>query len=550
MRTSRRTSPGFLCLWLLGSLLFATIRAPMASAQQKKPPAGTAAKGKEKDQAANLALEKALLQETGKAARTYLKDLGGIVSWAVQKGLKADAEQLLARMSRIDPEYPGLPKLKEVVAKAEAGAAGKETDDARKTLSLKVESAGDRYAARLFDLAKRCMQFGLFTRAYELIRDVLDANPDHKEARRILSYVWDPQSKTWITRWEFDMRKTSYLTPEGWVKKSDKAKWDKGLRPYKGKWVSKEEEKRIRTRNNYEPYEVETEHFVVKSNLGREKALEFAQRLEDFYRVFFDFFIGFHDQIASAKLLFNLGQARKKHEVQLFPSRTEYLDFVRQEKGNDELLVRSAGFWSSMDRRSFFFWTDNPGETINTLYHETTHQLLGETKEGATGSPGNVWLVEGIANYMELWQEVDGKWRPGYRIDAPSMEVVQGVLEKSPNWTLGGYIAQSHKEFHDPKGRALNYSLGGALSHFFLHYEDGIYREDFIKLLRHYYEGKLREDSLPRYIRMEGVDSSQEKMMALQKQFREYMKNLKRPGAGAEAESAPEEPATKGDPES
>jgi hypothetical protein len=132
---------------------------------------------------------------------------------------------------------------------------------------------------------------------------------------------------------------------------------------------------------------------------------------------------------------------------------------------------------------------------------------------------------------MELWQKADGQWRPGYRIDSPSMQVVRRFLEKSPDWNLARFIALGHKEFHDKESRTLNYFLGGALSHFFLHYGDEVYREDFIRLLKDYYEGKLREDSLPEYIRMTGVDSAGAKLEKLQEQFREYMKDLKRPGS-------------------
>ncbi len=61
-----------------------------------------------------------------------------------------------------------------------------------------------------------------------------------------------------------------------------------------------------------------------------------------------------------------------------------------------------------------------------------------------------------------------------------------------------------------------------ALCHFFMHYDDEVYKEGFVRLLSGYYAGKLREDSLVEYINVPG-DSNPEKFQKLQGQFREYM---------------------------
>lgn len=479
-----------------------------------------------------LALERELLKATQKVQTAYLKELERIALWAASSGLAEEAAELVGRMEKIDPSYKEIERLKGKVsaAKAKPDSKPESLAAAKKSLQAKLQAAGESQAKRLFTLATQCMQVGLFTRAYQLVKAVLAADPNHKQARSILNHAWDPQSKTWVSKWCAQMRKTHYLTPEGWVPLKDRAKWEKGLRPYLGKWVTKDEEARIRARNVHAPYSVETEHFEVRSSLGREKAFEFGQRLEEFYAVFFEFFVGFWDQVASAKLLFNANPGTKKHRVVVFNSREEYLDFVRSEKGNDELLVRSGGFWSANDRQSYFYWTENPAETIRTLYHETTHQLLGETKELWGGSMGNVWIVEGVAHYMELWERKGNRWYPGVRVDSPSMKAVAQFLSANPGWSLAQFVALDHKQFHDPKSRTLNYWLAGALTHFFLHYGDEVYREDFVRMLRACYEGKLRPDSLAEYIRMEGVASAEEKIRILDGQFREYMKDLKPPG--------------------
>lgn len=527
--TALRTSVRTLLPVALGTLLLA--------------PTGSAAGSSSLDDARERALERQLLEATQKVEGYYLRDLAKVAALCITKGLPDEAEAILEKMARIQPDYELLEKLRAALDKSRVSpeeTAGDPTDESeietlRKAVSSRLETLSERHARRLFDLATQCMKVGLFTRAYGLVQDVIEADPDHRRARKALSHEWDRTSQTWITEWEYDMRRTHYLTDEGWVAKRDRSRWEKGLRPYRGKWIPAEEEKRLRLRNNYNPFSVETEHFEVQSNLGREKAFEFALRLEDFYRAFFELFVGFYDQKAGATLLFNAAPLEDRHVVSLFPSRVEYLDFVRAEKGNNELLIRSAGFWSAADQRSYFYWTEDPDRTIYTLYHETTHQLFGETTDGLGRSQGNVWIVEGIANYMECLEKVRGKWRPGYRIDNPEIQGIRKFLSQHPDWKLASYIALDHKAFHEKQNRGLHYALGGALSHFFMHYEGGIYQEDFILLLRAYYDGKLAADSLPEYIRVEGATTPSETLQEIEKQFRAYMKDLKRPGEGTDS---------------
>ncbi len=89
----------------------------------------------------------------------------------------------------------------------------------------------------------------------------------------------------------------------------------------------------------------------------------------------------------------------------------------------------------------------------------------------------------------------------------------------------------------------MNYALGAALAHFFLHYGDEIYREDFIRFLKDYYEGKVVKDSLAKYIRVEGAAGAGEKLSTLSAQFKEYMKDLRKPGSAPPAAEAGSEKA-------
>ena len=526
---------------VLTALYFLQPRADLSAAPQaKKAPPAKTSPARKPDAAGGTdpALEKALLQQTAKVQGAHAKELASIATWASTNGLEAEAKKVIATIARLDPRHAGLEKLRAKAAAAKAPDDAAKKDDLLGQFQKKLEAANEKNAQRLFDFAQKCMKVGLFTRAYDLVQAVIEADPDHKRARDILSYAWDPASKTWVTKWELEQRKKSVLTPEGWVKKENKKKFDQGLREYQGKWVTKEEEQRIRTRNNYNPYSVETEHFEVQTNLGREKALEFANLLEDFYAQFFRFYIGFYDQVAGAKLLFNQAKMKSKHKVFVFPSRDDYLIFVKAEKGNDKLARESGGVYMPSDRKSYFYWIEGGEEhALSTLYHEVTHQLFAETKEGRGQSQGNNWVVEGIATYMETWKKIDGKWRPGARTDDPELQAAKSIVT---GFDLASFIRIDYHEFHD-KGRGANYALAGALSHFLIHYQDGIYKEDYVRFISAYYGGKVHEKSLGEYIEVEGVSTPDARIVEIEKQFKEYMAKL-----GESAETA-ETPAAAGE---
>jgi hypothetical protein len=470
-------------------------------------------------------LEEAFRRRTVDLEATYARDLLRAGAWAAQKGLRAEAKEVVATVKAFAPRAKGLKKLRRQLKKkptTEVEAA--DLPKLKKSLASRLSKAKSSQAKRLFDLATQCMKLGLFTRSYDLIGEVLELDTDYKKARRILGFTLERKTKTWISNWEASMRKKHFLTKEGWIPKKWKKKWDSGLRNYKGKWVSIEEEKRIRTRNEYNPYRAETEHFSVSTNLGRQVAYEYAVLLEDFYRQFFRVFIGYYDQIAGAKLLFNRAAAKTKHKVKLFPTHKEYLTHIKAEHGNHKLLRESAGFYTSSDKRSRFYWTADLESTLDTMYHEITHQLLAETKGSSSShnSKGNNWVVEGVAVYAETWLKEDGVWKPGKNTKQPEL---QRAKEGVRSFRLGEFVRIDNKEFHK-EGRGMNYAISGAIAHFFMHYDDEVYKEDFVRFLSAYYAGEVKEGSLVDFIEVEGTESPAAAFARLNEQFVKYVEEL------------------------
>jgi hypothetical protein len=488
--------------------------------------------------------EEKLRKETAHAELQHCKRLEPIVKWAIEKKLKKQAAGLVEEMERGTPDYKGLADLKSALEACEdADAAPADV----KEFESRVKSADADYAKDLWKLALECAKYGLYTRAYDLIGAVLEANPENDKARRIRGYV--KVDGKWVSRYEADLlkgtnqtgsnpSKTSFVlykdkegVVQGWVPKKDVAQWDKGLRPFGGSFIPEAEEIRKCQMNEYRAWSVESEHFEVRTNISRAAAYEFGQILEDYHRQFFRTFLGFFDMEKGVELLFDVKPLKKKHIVLFFPDRNHYLQHAKAEHGNDELMLRSAGVYvpggAKCARTSHLYKTDSDHD-MSVMYHEVTHQLFAETKdEGGErgGSQGNNWVPEGIASYVETWtRDARGHWVPGGNKKHEWLMGAKKFLAATDGWKLQSFLAIDHDEFHKEPGRALNYAMSQALCHFLMHYDDERYREDFVKFIAAYYAGKVRENSLFEFLQIEGPESGRAE--TLEKQFKEYMAKL------------------------
>ena len=145
----------------------------------------------------------------------------------------------------------------------------------------------------------------------------------------------------------------------------------------------------------------------------------------------------------------------------------------------------------------------------------------------------NFWIIEGIACYMESFQQ-DGEHTS---LGDPSYIRFQNaqhryVIDKY-YVPLARFAAMGGEEFqHVPKDELpKNYTQASGLTHFFLHYEDGIYREALIKHLSDIYSLNLRVRDNPRGLdKLTGVSYSE-----LDRQYGKYISQL---DCGANLEAA------------
>jgi len=476
----------------------------------------------------DLAAEEKVRKSALKVSRQYAKDIDPLVKWCVERKLTKQAAEVVATIEKIAPDWKRLSKLKEMVSTAEASADSPAQADVQE-FARKIKVYRENHADRTMKLAKECAKYGLYTRAYDLMLEVLELDPEHAQARKVLGYV--KKDGRWVSKWEANMLKDHvlYKDKEGvvqrWVPKKDVKKWDEGLRPFAGGWLPEAEEIRKRQVNEYRAWSVESQHFEVRTGVSRAAAYEWGQFLEDYYDAFFRNFINFFDVEDGAKMLFDTKPLKKKHVILFLASENHYKQHVKAEHGNEKLLLESAGFFGpcGSQKMSHCYRSDN-AEDVAVMLHEVTHQLFDETKEERShGSKGNNWVVEGIASYIETWGKENGKWYPGRNVNHRRLQIAKQFLAENPGWSLGDFLAIGNRDFHETN-RGLNYCLSEALAHFLMHYDGERYREDFVRFIAVYYEGKAQENSLYEHLQIEGSEAG--RAATLEKQFKEYMAKL------------------------
>lgn len=424
---------------------------------------------------------------------------------------------------------------------------------------LQLRHHREERAKELYTLARSTLRAGFPSLAFMMIGDVIRIDPDHRFARSILGteLFVDPIRKNdaayageWVSLFEKKMRSGSrphiYHAEYGWIPAGNAARYDQGLRPWKSDWVSAEKEGELR-RNFRNAWEIQSEHFLVKTNVSLEVGVQISQRLEIFndwlqqnFAAFFDTPQTLQDRFEAASSR-SSGRKPKQMEVHYYATRDEYQERVH---GKVPPNLETNGLYWEDDRTSYFF--DNPDKIgYSTLYHEATHQILDlATREARNtaakarglklrqrpaprwklGEKSNFWILEGIACYFESFDIEDGHVSVG-RPDYVRFDIArQRIVDPKFYYYLPAqqFSALGQEEFqHHPQITQL-YTQGAGFAHFLMHYEDGLYRDDLITLLSEIYrpalDKVLEEPSLPE---IAGVSFE-----LLDRQYHTHMQNL------------------------
>ena len=348
-----------------------------------------------------------------------------------------------------------------------------------------------QYAAAADTLARRAVRSGQASLAFDLILAAIRENPDHEGIRRILGF--NKYRNGWYTQFEIDKSRAGYVWDDkfGWVHKNQLPRYQQGQRPAGNAWQSAEEDARLH--GTIETgWDVETEHYTIRTNHSIEAAVALGVKLERLYRVWKQLFVPYFANEAQLLELFD-GRNRSRRiqtprmGIVYFRDRDDYNRALRPAFPD---IAISVGIYVDTTRRAYFFAGE--GQDERTLYHEATHQLFHESRPVSPliGRNGNFWIVEGIAMYMESLRQEDGFYVLGGLDDIRMKAARYRLLHDNfyvPFQEFSGYGLA--KLQHDPRIATL-YSQAAGLTHFLVHYDGGRYRDALVRYLDAVYAGR------------------------------------------------------------
>jgi hypothetical protein len=419
------------------------------------------------------------------------------------------AEAVRARLRRASP--PDGPSrfvpLPDVVARSAPGKP-----DAP---SARIEPVLTRSANEFFELAQRAARSTppRYALAGVCLRAVLERGPDYAETRRLLGY--EPYQGGWARPFAVKQFRFGYIDHPvfGWVPGDWKPHLERGELPTppsrsgKVRWLQAAEADRLRAGWS-PPWQINTEHFRIDTNVPLAEAISFGRRLEAFHDLFMALMADVQGDNSPLARRFRdprlVGEPRtakpQPHLVYYFASKAEYVAHLTLR--NVDRIEGSLGFYKppkkGNERVPAYFFRDPNGELPVTanLYHEVSHQLLFETAgtNRYTQNLGNYWVFEGLGTYFETVEpQPDGSLEVGGRLGRRMEEAIRSLVDHGQTIPLDRFVGYDEATFsRDDPAIYLRYQQAMALTTFLMQWHDGAYRESFLDYVRDAFHGRLR----------------------------------------------------------
>lgn len=496
-----------------------------------------------------------LIDQRQKVLSSYKDDLAAVAAWCEEHQLPDAQQKVLELAAKITSEAEE-PDLSSFVTPP----VDKSLPVDEQQWMLQLQHHRETRAAELYTLARSSLRAGFPSLAFSIIGDVLRVDPDHKYGRSIMGkqkYI-DPTRKDdpeyageWVSAFEKKMRGESRPQvnhPDfGWIPLTSVARYEQGLRPWKGDWISVEKEAELR-RDFRNAWEVPSEHFLVKTNVSLEAGVELSRRLEVFHGWLQQNFAAFFDTPQSLQDRFEKATDRsadrnvKPMEVHYYATREEYQKRVQ---GKVPANLETNGLYWQPERTSYFYLNPERRD-LTTLFHEATHQILDvnttsdrvlaartrarklrqrRIEDWVLCEHSNFWLIEGLACYFESFEiDEEGKVTVGNPDYVRFNTARQRLLDPSFFFYMPSlqFFALGKDEFQSHPQVSPLYTQASGYVHFLMHYDDGLYRDDLIQLLTAVYRPdaeKITEE--PSLTRIAGVSYDE-----LDRQYREHMQNM------------------------
>jgi len=325
-----------------------------------------------------------------------------------------------------------------------------------------------RRAAELWRSAEKRLGTGDLEGTWQAVHEILHEDPHDQRARVMLGFEQEEG------RWR---RKNPLPSVRAGTARHSKYGW-----PARSYWTAK------------------SPHFQVVTNESQQFALKTAIRLEQFHDIWRQLFARFWLPRNALDRIWNgngsIGAGRRTFRVVVFRDRDEYVDALKPTEPNIEI---STGVYLNAKRTTFLYVRD--GDRVDaadpwpTWRHEVTHQVLHQTlrADARVGAKQNFWVVEGIALYMESWQDFDSYVTVG-GLDAERLQYARHrALTDQFLVPSAELVAMGREQLQtDPRIRRL-YSQASGLAHFLMDGADVNFRGDMLEYLQDVY---ARRDNL------------------------------------------------------
>jgi hypothetical protein len=451
----------------------------------------------------------------------YVGQLEELARWCQSQGLDAEAQRTRRAAVPRDPWTLYLVTLPTIASPPEKADKPLSAD-----WQKRFDDLGRQHAQALLPLARQAMRAKHPSLAYELVLETLRCDPDNEQGRKLLGFI--KYKGQWRTPFEVEKLRAHYVWHPrfGWLPQSHVARYEAGQRYYNGRWITAAEEADIRS-DLSSAWHVETEHYSLRTNHSLEAGVELGQQLERLYRAWQQTFAAYY---ASPEQLLRLFEGRggpreakgPRHLVVYFRNREEY---VKALKGHIPDNVVTTGIYLGDYHTAYFYAGKQSDHT--TLYHEASHQLFSECREVAPniGLQANFWIVEGIACYMESFQQHDAFDTLG-GTGCPRLEAARfRLLEDNFYLPLEQLVLYGIDALQRDPRIAMLYSQSAGLAHFLMHFDGGRYRDALMSYLEAIYTGQDGPDTL--------AQLTGKSLRELDSEYREFLKQLPMPAKAA-----------------